>query len=143
MCFCAKIDPWKYLVWIFEELPRVKVKADTFSNYTPAAYAKSMRKERHKKRVVINVISDHLRHLRQKVHHKTLTYSGWSLFWRVRMNRNSCRSAYVADRNCKELRPASFRKPMDFVVAVGCVIFVIAEFCSFCEVNHPTYYSTP
>jgi hypothetical protein len=25
------IDPWKYLVWIFEELPKAKVSADTFA----------------------------------------------------------------------------------------------------------------
>jgi hypothetical protein len=34
-----RVDPWKYLVWIFEELPRVKVTAQTFTNYTPKAYA--------------------------------------------------------------------------------------------------------
>jgi transposase len=44
-----RVDPWKYLVWIFEELPRVKVTAQTFTNYTPKAYAERMRKEGHKK----------------------------------------------------------------------------------------------
>ena len=39
----------KYLVWIFEELPRVKVTAQTFTNYTPKAYAERMRKDGHKK----------------------------------------------------------------------------------------------
>lgn len=48
-CRRRKIDPWKYLVWIFEELPKVKVTADTFASYTPKAYAKSLSKPRLKK----------------------------------------------------------------------------------------------
>ncbi|NJM38628.1 MAG: IS66 family transposase [Akkermansiaceae bacterium] len=44
-----QIDPWKYLVWIFEELPRIKVTAETFANYTPQAYAKSLEKPRFRK----------------------------------------------------------------------------------------------
>ena len=38
-CRRRKVDPWAYLVWIFTELPSVKVKADTFGQYTPEAYA--------------------------------------------------------------------------------------------------------
>jgi hypothetical protein len=41
-CRRRRVDPWKYLVWIFEELPRVKVTAQTFTNYTPKAYAVSV-----------------------------------------------------------------------------------------------------
>jgi hypothetical protein len=48
-CRRRRVDPWKYLVWIFEELPCVKVTADTFEKYTPAAYVASMRKTRSKK----------------------------------------------------------------------------------------------
>ena len=42
-CRRRKIDPWKYLVWILEELPKLKVTADTFANHTPAAYAEKLR----------------------------------------------------------------------------------------------------
>lgn len=42
-CRRRKIDPWKYLVWIFEELPKLKVTADTFARHTPAAYAENLR----------------------------------------------------------------------------------------------------
>jgi hypothetical protein len=48
-CRRRKVDPWKYLVWIFEELPKVKVTAGTFASYTPNAYAKSLSKPRLKK----------------------------------------------------------------------------------------------
>lgn len=48
-CRRRRVDPWKYLVWIFEELPQVKVTAETFASYTPKAYAKSLRKSRLKK----------------------------------------------------------------------------------------------
>ncbi|NJM37420.1 MAG: IS66 family transposase [Akkermansiaceae bacterium] len=48
-CRRRQIDPWKYLVWIFEELPRIKVTAETFANYTPQAYAKSLEKSRFRK----------------------------------------------------------------------------------------------
>ena len=48
-CRRRKIDPWKYLAWIFEELPKLKVTADTFASYTPKAYAKSLSKPRLKK----------------------------------------------------------------------------------------------
>jgi transposase len=48
-CRRRKVDPWKYLVWIFEELPKVKVTAGTFASYTPKAYAKSLSKPRLKK----------------------------------------------------------------------------------------------
>ena len=37
-CRRRKVDPWKYLVWLFEELPTVKVQKDTFAKYTPRAY---------------------------------------------------------------------------------------------------------
>jgi len=33
-----RLDPWKYFVWLFEELPRIKVTKNTFAAYTPAAY---------------------------------------------------------------------------------------------------------
>jgi hypothetical protein len=49
-CRRRKIDPWKYLVWIFEELPRIKVTAATFAQYTPAAYAEKLRPRQHAKR---------------------------------------------------------------------------------------------
>lgn len=42
-CRRRKIDPWKYLVWIFKELPKLKVTADTFGNHTPSAYAEKLR----------------------------------------------------------------------------------------------------
>lgn len=42
-CRRRKVDPWKYLVWIFEELPRVKVTRGTFASYTPRAYAQKLR----------------------------------------------------------------------------------------------------
>ena len=45
-CRRRKVDPWKYLVWIFEELPVVKVTGETFARYTPKAYAKSLGKAR-------------------------------------------------------------------------------------------------
>ena len=48
-CHRRKIDPWKYLVWIFEELPKIKVTAETFASYTPAAYAEKLRPSRHAK----------------------------------------------------------------------------------------------
>jgi hypothetical protein len=41
-CRRCRVDPWKYLVWILEELPKVKVSAGTFASYTPKAYAKSL-----------------------------------------------------------------------------------------------------
>jgi transposase len=42
-CRRRKLDPWKYLVWIFEELPKVKVGKDTFASFTPKAYAQKVR----------------------------------------------------------------------------------------------------
>lgn len=45
-CRRRKVDPWKYLVWIFEELPAVKVTGETFARYTPKAYAESLGKAR-------------------------------------------------------------------------------------------------
>jgi transposase len=48
-CRRRRIDPWKYLVWIFEELPQVRVTAATFASYTPKAYAKSLSQARLKK----------------------------------------------------------------------------------------------
>ena len=42
-CRRRKVDPWKYLVWIFEELPKLKVTADTFANHSPRAYAQKLR----------------------------------------------------------------------------------------------------
>ncbi|MFC4992517.1 IS66 family transposase [Rubritalea tangerina] len=35
-----KVDPWHYLVWLFTELPKIKVTKDTFAQYTPEAYAR-------------------------------------------------------------------------------------------------------
>jgi hypothetical protein len=43
-CRRRRVDPWKYLVWIFEELPKIKVSKSTFASYTPKAYAKSLSK---------------------------------------------------------------------------------------------------
>jgi len=48
-CRRRGIDAWKYLVWIFEELPQRKVSGETFASYTPAAYAKILSKPRLKK----------------------------------------------------------------------------------------------
>lgn len=42
-CRRRKLDPWRYLVWIFEELPKIKVKGDTFASYTPESYALHLR----------------------------------------------------------------------------------------------------
>jgi len=42
-CRRRQLDPWAYLVWIFEELPKEKVSKDTFANYTPAAYAQKIK----------------------------------------------------------------------------------------------------
>lgn len=47
-CRRRRINPWKYLVWIFEELPKAKVSADTFARHTPKAYAKSLSQDRQK-----------------------------------------------------------------------------------------------
>jgi len=41
-CRRRRIDPWQYLVWIFTELPKLKVKKDTFVKYTPEAYASKL-----------------------------------------------------------------------------------------------------
>ena len=49
-CRRRKIDPWKYLVWIFGELPKIKVTQGTFGKYTPAAYAEKLRPIRRTKR---------------------------------------------------------------------------------------------
>lgn len=42
-CRRPKIDPWKYLVWIFTELPKLKVTATTFQDHTPEAYSNKLR----------------------------------------------------------------------------------------------------
>ncbi len=44
-CRRRKLDPWKYLVWTFEELPKVKVSKSTFTSYTPAACAQKLHAE--------------------------------------------------------------------------------------------------
>ena len=44
-----QLDPWRYLVWIFEELPKVKVTRHTFASHTPAAYAKLLREKKKSK----------------------------------------------------------------------------------------------
>jgi transposase len=49
-CRRRKIDPWKYPVWIFEELPKLKVTAHTFAQHTPAAYAEKLRPRHRVKR---------------------------------------------------------------------------------------------
>lgn len=41
-CRRRQINPRDYLVWVFEELPTLKVKADTFAKYTPQAYAQKL-----------------------------------------------------------------------------------------------------
>jgi hypothetical protein len=48
-CRRRRVDPWKYLVWIFEELPKAKVTAETFASHTPKAYAASLKKPHLKK----------------------------------------------------------------------------------------------
>ena len=42
-CRRRKINPRDYLVWIFEELPKIKIVKDTFGLYTPKAYAEKRR----------------------------------------------------------------------------------------------------
>lgn len=37
-CRRRRLDPWQYLKWLFEELPKITVKKDTFHYYTPKAY---------------------------------------------------------------------------------------------------------
>jgi transposase len=49
-CRRRRVDPWKYLVWIFEELPKNKVTTDIFANHTPAAYAEKLRGTRYAKK---------------------------------------------------------------------------------------------
>lgn len=49
-CRRRQLDPWRYLVWIFEELPKLKVKRDTFAGYTPEAYARHLRQKNRVKR---------------------------------------------------------------------------------------------
>ena len=49
-CRRRQLDPWKYLVWIFEELPKTKVVATTFSDHTPEAYAKKLYREQRSQR---------------------------------------------------------------------------------------------
>ncbi len=46
----GRSDPWKYLVRIFEELPKVKVTAGTVASYTPKAYAEKLRPRQYAKR---------------------------------------------------------------------------------------------
>jgi len=46
-CRRRQLDPWSYLVWLFEELPKMKVTTDTFTNHTPAAYATKLKSESH------------------------------------------------------------------------------------------------
>jgi hypothetical protein len=46
----GRSDPWKYLVWIFEELPKVKVTAGTFASYTPQSLRGKLRPRQHAKR---------------------------------------------------------------------------------------------
>lgn len=44
-CRRRRLDPWSYLVWLFEELPKTKVIADTFAGHTPGAYAEKLKNE--------------------------------------------------------------------------------------------------
>lgn len=44
-CRRRGLDPWRYLVWLFEELPKTKVTADTFASHTPGAYAGKLKTE--------------------------------------------------------------------------------------------------
>jgi len=44
-CRRRRLDPWKYLVWIFGELPKEKVTANTFASYTPKAYAAHLKEQ--------------------------------------------------------------------------------------------------
>jgi hypothetical protein len=69
------IDPWKYLVWIFEELPKAKVSADTFApnRVRPHSLSRDPQGLRKKPQpspaktnrvvIIINVIGVDLRHL--------------------------------------------------------------------------------
>ncbi|MDB9741944.1 hypothetical protein OAB00_03730 [Akkermansiaceae bacterium] len=49
-----KLNPRAYLVWLFEELPTIKVNKNTFAQYTPSAYAQTLKKhplkQKHHKR---------------------------------------------------------------------------------------------
>ena len=42
-CRRRRVDPWQYLVWIFSELPKLKVKKATFAQHTPEAYAQKQK----------------------------------------------------------------------------------------------------
>ena len=44
-CRRRQLDPWSYLVWLFEELPKINVTADTFASHTPGAYAEKLKSE--------------------------------------------------------------------------------------------------
>ena len=69
------IDPWKYLVWIFEEQPKAKVCADTFApnRVRPHSLSRDNQDLRKKPQaslpktnrvvIIINAIGEDLRHL--------------------------------------------------------------------------------
>ena len=50
-CRRRKLNPRDYLVWLFEELPAVKVNKDTFSQYTPKAYSEKLKREQKQSKV--------------------------------------------------------------------------------------------
>lgn len=49
-CRRRKLNPRDYLVWLFDELPSIKVKKDTFSQYTPKAYTEKLSNQKRLKR---------------------------------------------------------------------------------------------
>jgi transposase len=44
-CRRRRLNPRAYLVWLFEELPTIKVSKGTFSHYTPKAYAQKLKQD--------------------------------------------------------------------------------------------------
>ena len=40
-----QLNPRDYLVWLFEELPKIQVTKGTFAQYTPRAYAEKMKRQ--------------------------------------------------------------------------------------------------
>ena len=42
-CRRRGLDPWSDLVWLFEELSKTKMIADTFASHPPGAYAEKLK----------------------------------------------------------------------------------------------------
>ena len=56
-CRRRRLDPWNYLVWLFEELSKTKIIADTFASHPPEPTPRNLktnpaplRKQRNHKR---------------------------------------------------------------------------------------------